>query len=46
MLDVEQAERLGAAAGPEAGAIVGLDPMDLDPVASKEAQGVQKEAQA
>jgi hypothetical protein len=46
MLDFEPAQRLGVAAGAQAGAVVGHDAVDLDAEASKEAQGIEEEAQA
>jgi hypothetical protein len=46
MLDLEQAQRFGVTARSEADAIVGHDAIDLDAMVSKEAQRVEKEAEA
>src|ERR1700689_2969298 len=46
VLDLEPAQGLGVAAGPEALAVIGHDALDLDAEASKEAQGVEEKAQA
>src|SRR6202161_1313346 len=46
VLDREPAQGLGVAAGSKARAVVGHDALDLDAEASKEAQGVEQEAQA
>ena len=46
MLDPEQAERPGVAAGSKADAIVGHHALNLDAETAKEAQGVEQETQA